>query len=209
MNTKESTVTTHPEIRKRFRGFLPVVVDVETGGVRPNKDALLEIAAVTLQFDDQGYLHPDQTYHHHVIPFDGAHIDPEALKINGIEPFHPFRLALDEKDALERLFQPIQELIEETKCQRAVLVGHNAWFDLAFLQAACLRTKVTSPFHKFTSFDTATLSGLVFGETILAKAIRAAGIQFSSKEAHSAQYDTEKTAELFCYIVNKWKDLSL
>lgn len=209
MKTEENTQTLPPEIRKRFRGFLPVVVDVETGGVRPNKDALLEIAAVTLKFDDNGYLVPDQTYHHHVMPFEGAHIDPESLKINGIEPFHPFRLALEEKEALEKLFRPIQERVEETRCQRAVLVGHNAWFDLCFLQAACQRTRVTSPFHKFTSFDTATLSGLVLGETILAKAIRAAGIKFSNKEAHSAQYDTEKTAELFCYIVNRWKDLNL
>lgn len=198
-----------PEMKKRFRGFLPVVVDVETGGVRPNSDALLEIAAITLTFNEAGNLQPDETFHYHVKPFEGARIDPEALKINGIDPHHPFRFAIDEKEALEKIFTPIKAAIKDKNCQRAVLVGHNAWFDLSFVQAAADRTKIKSPFHKFTSFDTATLSALVYGETILAKALRAARIKFDHKEAHSAKYDTEKTAELFCKIVNTWKQLQV
>lgn len=194
-------------IKKRFRGFLPIVVDVETGGVNPATDALLEVAAVTLKLDQTGRLIPDETFHYHVMPYEGTNIDPKALEINKIEPFHPFRFALEEKDALEKIFEPINQLVKHTQCSRAVLVGHNAWFDLNFLQAACRRNNVKSPFHQFTSFDTASLSALVFGETILSKAIRAAGIKFDNKEAHSAIYDTTKTAELFCYIVNRWSDL--
>lgn len=205
---KETAQSEKFDIKKRFRGFLPVVVDVETGGIRPTKDALLEIAAVTLAYDDQGYLQPDIEVHHHVMPFEGANLDPEALKINGIDPYHPFRFALDEKEALEKIFAPINEAIKTTQCQRAVLVGHNAWFDLCFVQEACKRTKVKSPFHRFTAFDTATLSGLMFGQTILARGVKAAGIKFNEKEAHSAMYDTRKTAELFCYMVNRWKDLT-
>lgn len=198
-----------PEMRKRFRGFLPVVVDVETGGVRPNNDALLEIAAITLKFNDAGNLQPDETMHYHVKPFEGTRIDPEALKINGIDPHHPFRFAIPEKEALEKIFASIKAAVKDKKCQRAVLVGHNAWFDLSFVQAAADRNKIKTPFHKFTSFDTATLSGLVYGETILAKALRAAGIKFDHNEAHSAMYDTQKTAELFCKIVNTWKKMQI
>ena len=42
------------EIVKRFRGFLPVVVDVETGGLNPQTDALLEIAAVVIEINQGG-----------------------------------------------------------------------------------------------------------------------------------------------------------
>lgn len=195
------------EMKKRFRGFLPVVVDVETGGVNPNRDALLEIAAVTLEFNNRGLLQPKDTFHYHIKPYAGTHIDPKALQINKIDPDHPFRFAIKEKEALEHVFKPIKQLVKETQCQRAVLVGHNAWFDLSFIQAACLRNKLKMPFHQFTSFDTATLSALVFGETILAKAMKSAGIEFNQKEAHSAIYDTKKTAELFCFIVNRWEGL--
>ena len=38
-------------MRDRFRGFLPVVVDVETGGFISATDALLEIAAVLIEID--------------------------------------------------------------------------------------------------------------------------------------------------------------
>lgn len=43
---------------RRFRGFLPVVIDVECGGFNSATDALLEIAAVTIGMDEQGLLYP-------------------------------------------------------------------------------------------------------------------------------------------------------
>ena len=39
------------------------------------------------------------------------------------------------------------------------------------------------------------------------KACETAGIEFNDREAHSAEYDTRKTAELFCDMVNRWKKL--
>ncbi len=50
----------------RFRGFYPVVIDVETAGFNAKTDALLEIAAITLKMDEQGWLMPDTTLHFHV-----------------------------------------------------------------------------------------------------------------------------------------------
>lgn len=191
-------------LKNRFRGFLPVVVDIETAGVDPCKNALLEMSIVILDMDEKGHYYPAATYFEHILPFDGAELDAKSLAFNQIDPFQPLRFAVDEKIALERLFTPIQAALDKSKCQRAVLVGHNAWFDLLFIKEAVKRTAVKSPFHAFTCFDTATLGGLFYGETVLAKAAAAAGIAFNTNEAHSAIYDAEKTAELFCRMINTW-----
>ncbi|MET0086038.1 MAG: ribonuclease T [Sedimenticola sp.] len=195
----------NPDIAQRFRGFLPVVVDVETAGFNNQTDALLEIAAVTLRMDDQGLLHKAETIACHVEPFPGANLDPKALAFNGIDPHHPFRDALPELDALKKISKPVRKAIKESGCTRAVLVGHNAFFDLGFINAAVERTGYKrSPFHPFSTFDTVSLSALAYGQTVLAKSVQAAGIEWDNSEAHSAIYDTEKTAELFCTILNKW-----
>ena len=195
-------------IADRFRGFLPVVIDVETAGFNADTDALLEIAAVTLRMDTNGTLYPHQVHACHIAPFPGANLEQSALDFNGIDPFHPFREAMDEKTALETIFAPIRQEIKSTSCSRAILVGHNPFFDLGFLKAAVERTEVKNPFHAFSTFDTATLGGLAFGQTVLARAVQAAGLEWENCEAHSAIYDAERTAELFCNIVNTWHQLS-
>ncbi|MDH4000920.1 MAG: ribonuclease T [Xanthomonadales bacterium] len=198
-----------PRIADRFRGFLPVVVDVETGGFDAGKDALLEIAACIIRMDDFGRLFIAETVDVNVKPFEGANINPKSLEITGIVIDSPLRNALPEKEALSQLFQPIRKEVRSTACQRAILVGHNSFFDLSFLNAAIARTAFKrSPFHPFSSFDTATLGGLAFGQTVLSRAVQAAGLDWNESEAHSAIYDTEKTAALFCAIVNRWKILT-
>ena len=196
-------------LTSRFRGFLPVVVDVETAGVDPQKNALLEVCIVIIDINEKGYFVPTASYFEHVLPFEGAVLDEKSLEFNQIDPFQPLRFALDEKEALQRLFKPIFAAIKKNSCQRAVLVGHNAWFDLLFLKEAMKRTGLKSPFHSFTCFDTATLAALMYGQTVLAKAMKAAKIPFNTNEAHSAIYDAEKTADLFCTMLNTWQEKSL
>lgn len=192
-------------IADRFRGFLPVAVDVETGGFNSRTDALLEIAAQMVEIDDDGRLRPGELHSAHVVPFKGANIEERALEFTGIDPTHPFRGALEELDALKTVFHPVRAALRRTGCHRAVLVGHNPSFDLAFLNAAVERTGIRrNPFHPFTTFDTATLGGLAFGHTVLARIIQAADLDWNSDRAHSAVYDTERTAKLFCEIVNLW-----
>ncbi|WP_027859423.1 ribonuclease T [Marinobacterium jannaschii] len=192
----------------RFRGFLPVVVDVETAGFNAKTDALLEIAAVTITMDENGYLMPEYSYEAHVEPFEGANLEKAALDFTGIDPYDPERPAVPETEALESLFKPIRKSMKAHDCKRAILVGHNASFDQSFVNAAAERNDIKrNPFHPFSSFDTATLAGLAYGQTVLAKACDVAGIDFDGKKAHSALYDTERTAELFCAIVNRWKDM--
>ncbi len=193
------------KIANRFRGFLPVVIDVETGGLNPATDALLEVAVQLIEMDSTGKLTPGDMTSTHVQAFEGANIEAKSLEITGIDPHHPLRAARDERAALQHVFQPVRQALRQTSCQRAILVGHNPAMDLAFLNAAASRTKFKrNPLHPFSTFDTATLAGLAYGQTVLARAARAANIGWDSKEAHSAVYDTRKTAELFCQIANTW-----
>ena len=193
---------------RRFRGYLPVIVDIETAGFDPKHNALLEIAAVLLEMDSKGRVGLAETIACHVIPFEGSKLDQSALEFNGIDPFHPFRFAVGEQEALKTLFDPIRKAVKANQCTRAILVGHNPAFDIAFLNAAVERTRIKkNPFHPFSTFDTATLCGLAFGQTVLARAAVVAGLDWKSEEAHSAKYDARITAELFCQIVNRWEDL--
>lgn len=197
----------HP-MAYRFRGYLPVVVDVETGGFNAATDALLEIAAITISMDNSGLLYPEHSYFYRVEPFEGANIEASSLEFTGIKLNHPLRMAVKEDFALAEIFKGVRKSLKANDCKRAILVGHNSSFDLGFLNAAIARTEAKrNPFHPFSSFDTATLAGLAYGQTVLAKACEVAGIDFDQKEAHSARYDTEKTAELFCNIVNLWKEI--
>lgn len=191
----------------RFRGFLPVVVDVETGGFVANTDGILEIAATLVRMDENGLLGVHRTHNFHVQPFEGANLEQSALDFTGIDPYHPFREAVSEAVALDELFKVLRKEIRDQSCTRAILVGHNAHFDAGFINAAVERCGIKrNPFHPFSHFDTATLSGLAYGQTVLAKACAEAGISFDNNEAHSAAYDAERTAELFCEIVNRWKE---
>ena len=200
------SITEH-EINDRFRGFLPVIIDVETGGFVAGTDALLEVGATTVRMDEDGQLAVHRTYNYHIQPFEGANIEQAALDFTGIDPYHPFREAVTEEEALGELFNVVRKEIRDRQCTRAILVGHNAHFDAGFITAAAERCGIKrNPFHPFSFFDTAPLAGVAFGQTVLAKACAEAGIAFDNNEAHSAAYDAERTAELFCDIVNRWKE---
>ncbi len=195
-------------LAQRFRGFLPVVIDVETGGFDAQHHALLEVAAVTLDMDDDGHLHLRQTIAHNVRPHPDTRCDQAALEFTGIDPHDPQRKALSEAEALNSVFRAIRQHVKDSDCNRAIVVAHNAHFDLGFINSAVNRNDIKrNPFHPFSCMDTATLAGLAFGQTVLAKACQAADIPFNNKEAHSASYDAERTAMLFCTIVNRWREL--
>jgi len=193
------------KLKDRIRGYLPVVIDVETSGFNEQTDALLEICAIILGMDEEGSFYAKTTLHYHVEPFKGANIEASAIKFNGIDIDNPFRLAVPEKKALSEIFDHINEELETEECSRAILVGHNAFFDLGFVKAASLRANLKSPFHQFSTIDTVSLSALCCGETVLAKAISKMDIEWDNNEAHSALYDTQKTSELFCQIFNSHK----
>ncbi len=200
--------TFNKPINNRFRGYLPVIVDIETGGFDAKKHPLLEIAAVIVEYNQDEDFVITENYAANIIPFENSILDPSALKFTGIDPYHPFRMAISEKEALTKLFKPIKAAIKRNNCTRAILVGHNANFDINFLNAAIERSKAKrSPFHPFSTFDTATLGALMYKQTVLAKIGKEAGMNWDNEQAHSALYDAQQTAEIFCKIVNRWKYL--
>jgi ribonuclease T len=192
---------------QRFRGYLPVAIDVESGGFHAATDALLEIAAVLIDIDADGTLKRGATHNYHVQPFEGARLDPTSLSVTGIDPHHPLRPAIPERDALQRIFREVRHAVRLYNCRRAILVGHNAAFVLGFLNAAVARADIKrNPFHPFSCFDTATLAGAALGQTVLAKALAVAGLEWDAGSAHNARYDAERSAELFCLACNRLRD---
>lgn len=207
MTEQENPVTIDYNLLKhRFRGYFPVIIDVETAGFNAKSDALLELAAITLKMNEQGLLHIDEQCHFHITPFEGATINPDSLKFNGIDIDNPLRGAVSEEHALSELFRMVRRTQKAADCKRSIIVAHNAAFDHSFVMAAAERCALKrNPFHPFATFDTATLGAFMFGNNVLVKACQAAQIEFDQKQAHGALYDTQKTAELFCYIVNYLK----
>ena len=195
----------HP-MSTRFRGYYPIVVDVETGGLEPDKNAVLQIAAFSLSLDEQGKAFIDDQYLVDVAPDESTTIVAEALKINKIDLDKHALTAIAEHKAIRGLFQFARRAIKKHHCHRGILVGHNANFDLAFISAAAARHGIKrNPFHPFSVMDTVALAGLAYGQTVLKVAAQKAGLEFDDKKAHSAEYDARITAELFCKIHNGFK----
>ncbi len=192
----------------RFRGYLPVVVDLETSGFDADRHAILEMAVVTVAFTGGGLAIQDR-WARAVTPYPGSEMDPASLKITGIDPADPHRGDVEEAKAFREMFRIVRRAMKASGCHRAILVAHNAAFDQQFMQRAYLRNGLNrSPFHPFSVIDTASLAAVAFGHTVLSESCRRAGIPFDAGSAHNALYDAEKTAALFCEIVNRWKTVS-
>jgi len=191
-------------LNDRFRGYLPVVVDLETGGFDNQLNPLLEVACTLLKWvDDEIGI---QSHHAWPVePFANSIVDPASLRVTGIDLEDPNRGALDEKLVLQEFFNQIRRAMKENGCHRAIMVAHNAAFDLGFLNSACARIGMKrNPFHPFTTLDTAALAAVFYGHTVLSEACSRAGISFDNSRAHNAAYDSDRTAHLFCQMVNAW-----
>jgi len=189
-------------LKDRFRKFLPVVVDLETGGFDSKKNAILEIA-VQLIDEENLKLVLGESSRFHIKPFAGLDVDKNALEFLNLDLNHPLRIAVEEKFALNEIFKIINKQKNKYECSRAILVGHNAFFDHSFLLEACMRNDIKkSPFHPFSLIDTVSLGALATKQTVLAKICNELDIPYDNKEAHSAAYDAMVTAKVFCKIVN-------
>jgi ribonuclease T len=182
--------------------YYPVIIDCETSGISPEEHAILELAYTLVDLQD-GRLVITESETFHLEPFEGALFDAGSMKIHQIDPYYPLRYAITEKQALEALNQIVMPHLIKHKQRRAVLVGHNAWFDLSFLNSAYQRQKVTSVFHRFTTIDTASLGAFFLRETVLARALQRLRISYDPKQAHGALYDSQKTAEMLCALWNR------
>ena len=193
-------------IKERFRKYLPVVVDLETGGFNPKTNAILEIAATLISKNENNQLlEVGETYRYHIEPFEGLVVEQESLDFTKINLNHPLRNAITEKEALDKLFKIINTERTANGCSRAILIGHNAHFDHSFLTEAISRNNLKkSPFHPFSVLDTVTLGALHTKQTVLARICDVLKIDYDSKQAHSAAYDSDITAKVFCKIINEF-----
>jgi ribonuclease T len=193
-------------LKERFRKYLPVVVDLETGGFDSNSNAILEIAITLIEEEDNRLVVGD-THRFHIEPYEGLIVEDESLKFTKINLDHPLRNAVSEEHALKELFKIINKNKNAYECSRAILVGHNAHFDSSFLNAAVERNNIKkSPFHPFSVLDTVTLGALATNQTVLARICEALDIDYDSKEAHSAAYDSDVTAKVFCKVINNYNE---
>ncbi len=193
------------QIRDRFRTFLPVVVDVETGGFNPVTDALLEVCMITVQIDNEGRLVPKDEYSVNIRPFEGSRIERINVEFLGIDPYDEKRNLVEEGEAMRPMFKAIAKEVKAQACTKAILVGHNGSFDLSFINAVARRLNYKrNPFHPFSVIDTASLGALVLGQTVLSRACIAAGLSFDEEQAHNAVYDTTKECQLFCRMYNRF-----
>ena len=191
-------------LKNRFRKYLPVVVDIETGGFDPETNAILEIAITLIEQEDDDFI-VGETFRHHIKPFKDLIVEDESLEFTKIKLDHPLRNAVSEIDAFQDLFKIINKTRNKYECSRAILVGHNAHFDHSFLTASYKRNNIKkTPFHKFSVIDTVSLGVLATGQTVLARICDELDIAYDNEEAHSAAYDTIVTAKVFCSIVNKF-----
>ena len=190
-------------LNQRFRKYLPVVVDLETGGFDPINNAILEIAVTLIGQNDKYKLVVLDTHRYHIDPYKDLIVEQESLDFTKIKLDHPLRKAVSEKEALTELFKIINKAKSEYSCSRAILVGHNAHFDLAFIKESIKRNNIKkSPFHPFSVLDTVSLGAMHTQQTVLARVCESLSIDYDSNEAHSAAYDAEITAKVFCNIIN-------
>ena len=189
-------------LKERFRKFLPVVVDLETGGFDSKKNAILEIAIQMIDEEDSRLI-LGESHRFHIEPFENLIVDKEALEFLKLDLNHPLRVAVEEEFALKEIFKIINQQKNKYECSRAILVGHNAFFDHSFLLEACLRNNIKkSPFHPFSLIDTVSLGVLATKQTVLARICNEMDISYDNEEAHSAAYDAMVTAQVFCKIIN-------
>ena len=189
-------------LKNRFRKYLPVVVDLATGGFNSKENAILEIAITLIEEVDESLVVGD-THRFHIEPYEGLIVEEESLEFTKIKLDHPLRNAISEEEALKNLFAIINKTRAKYECSRAILVGHNAHFDLSFLNEAINRNNIKrSPFHPFSVLDTVSLGVITTQQTVLARICDALSIDYDSNEAHSAAYDSDVTAKVFCKVLN-------
>jgi DNA polymerase III epsilon subunit-like protein len=111
-----------------------IVVDVETTGVNPRKHSILSIGAVD-------YNNPVNTFYGECRAWEGAHVMPEALEVNG---FTEEMVWSREAKSMEELMAEF--LVWSEKVDSKILAGHNVCFDKAFLQISTDIADLNWPF---------------------------------------------------------------
>lgn len=107
-----------------------IVIDIETSGVNPEKHSIISIGA--LEFED-----PANEFYGECKVWDGAHIEEEALNVNG---FSKEDITDETKQSLEILMKGFLKWSESVP--ERTLAGHNIGFDTLFLRDSAERFRL-------------------------------------------------------------------
>jgi len=164
-----------------------VVFDIETTGFSPVNNRIIEIGAVKVKGGEiadkfSAFVNPDVP-----IPF-------EIEKLTGIN------------DSMVKDAPYIEQVLPEflSFCEGAVLVAHNAGFDMSFIKENALRQGI---FRKFTCVDTLGIARILLphqGKHTLDAVAKAMGV--SLENHHRAVDDAQATAEIFVKFIPLLKE---
>jgi len=110
-----------------------IIVDVEASGVSPEKDSLVSVGAVD-------FANPENRFYEECRIWDGAHVEKEALEINGFTN----KQITDQKRKTDREVV-VDFLAWLEKIEEKTLAGHNPSFDRDFLQSTAYRYHLNWP----------------------------------------------------------------
>ena len=165
-----------------LRDLCYVVFDSETTGLSPVKDDVLQLGAVRIV---NGKIVETERFDALVNP--GRPIPAASTKVHGIS------------DAMVRDAQPFSEVSRQFHkfAKGAVIIAHNAPFDMAFLHRISKRTGQN---FDHPVLDTVHLSAIVFGgsaEHTLDALCARLDIRIPEDLRHTAIGDAQATAEVF------------
>ena len=175
-----------------------VAFDVETTGIDPYKDQIIELAAQRL-FKKDGKLYTNQ-FHCYISLYDGHKISAEAQAVN-----HISEDILAEKGInIESAIAKFKDFIGES----SIIIAHNANFDMLFVSVAALKVGCLPFFQSKDIIDTLT----VFKDRApyphkLSDAIHYYGLEGTVKNSHSADDDSYALLSVFSRMANERNDL--
>lgn len=121
-----------------------LVVDCEMSGLDPQKNSIVSVGAVDVE-------HPERQIYEECRVWDGAHIEPDALAVNGFTEGQITDPSKQTEGDLVHKFISFAQGMEDT-----TLAGQNVFTDMYFLQAAAVRAGHTAwPFaHRIIDIHT-------------------------------------------------------
>ncbi|MFA6526281.1 MAG: 3'-5' exonuclease [Candidatus Buchananbacteria bacterium] len=177
------------KLEEKYRKFLETeftVFDLETSGLYPDKDEILEIAGIKMKG-------PQEIARFEILIQPTRPIPPEVEKIHGLNELFLLVNGKKSKDAMSEFFAFIGD---------SIVVGHNIKdFDWLFVLSHA--KKHVLPLPKNAQIDTLHLSRqlLALPRYNLTEVARHFGHE--NRNAHRAMPDVEVNAKVFVELMNK------
>ena len=177
-------------------------LDIETTGLSPTKDEIIEICIIKQAAKGDKSQAPPRVYFHTKLHPD-IRVSEEAKKVNGYT-IDKWKNAVPQEEGLRKAIDFIDE--------KGFFCGHNVDFDMSFLKNSLIRHGMYGSFHKLKSLgghrtlDTYTLAYehlVPQGLTSLSMDSIREFLDWDRDEFHSAMKDASDVQELFNLLALK------